>query len=98
MPDPRNTPTDWCLDPMPAVDGWFAVIRCWEPEEGMSAQWCQRQPTAVQVTGGTVDWPDGNGMTIDASCHAGPFPTQIAALAWAYSHNPEDPRWRRPHA
>ena len=91
MSDPRNAPTDWCWDPMPAVDGWFAVIRCWEPEEGMF-------PGAVWATNGQVESSDNGGMTTDGSGHAGPFSTKAEALSWGYDHDPEDPSWRRPHA
>lgn len=77
-------PTDWCWDPMPAVDGWFAVILCWEPEEGMFAD-------VVWADAGEVAWPANSGMAVDGSGHAGPFPTEAEAKAWADSHDPEGP-------
>jgi hypothetical protein len=81
--------TDWCWDPMPAVDGWFAVIRCWDSREGMF-------PDAVWVTAGKVDRAENNGMASDGSGHAGPFETKAEALQWAEAHDPEAPSWRAP--
>ena len=83
-------PTDWCWDPMPAVNGWFAVIRCWDPAEGMF-------PGAAWATGGKVLPPANNGMATDGSGHAGPFPTEARARKWAYDHDPEAPSWMRTH-
>ncbi len=77
-----SSPTEWCWDPLPAVDGWFAVIRCWEIEEGMF-------PAVAWATAGKVAWPHSNGMTTDGSGHAGPFPTRAEAQAWADAHDPE---------
>jgi hypothetical protein len=75
-------PTEWCWDPMPAVDGWFAVIRCWEVEEGMFAD-------VVWAKAGKVDWPHDGGMTSDGSGHAGPFATKAEACDWADAHDPK---------
>lgn len=77
-----TNPSDWCWDPMPAVDGWFAVIRCWAPEEGMS-------PDVVWADKGKVLYPHNGGMTTDGSGHAGPFPTETKAREWAQAHDPE---------
>ncbi len=74
---------------MPAVDGWFAVIRCWEPEEGMF-------PDAVWASKGKVAEAHDGGLTLDGSGHAGPFPTEAAARAWAEAHDPEETGWRKP--
>ena len=80
-------PTDWCWDPMPAVDGWFAVVRCWDLDEGMF-------PDAVWVEGGKVGPHDSGGMMADGSQHAGPFATKAEALKWGCDHDPEDTSWR----
>ena len=77
-------PIDWCWDPMPAVDGWFAVIIGWEPEEGLFTN-------AVYAKAGKVEWPESSGMTYDGSGHAGPFATKAEAQAWADAHDPEGP-------
>ena len=79
---PAITPDDWCWDPMPDVDGWFAVIRSWDPEEGVF-------PGVAWATAGKIEWPDSNGVSLDGSGHAGPFPTKAEALAWAEAHDPE---------
>ena len=85
MTDPTTSvPADWCWDPMPAVDGWFAVLRCYDYEEGAF-------PGVVWANGGKVEWPDNRGMTIDGSCHAGPFPTKAEARNWADAHDPDGP-------
>ncbi len=87
----NHAPTDWCWDPLPAISGWFAVIRGWEPEEGMF-------PGAAWVEAGQVQPPWDNGVTRDGSGHAGPFATEAEALAWAKTHDPEDPaQWRGSH-
>lgn len=75
-------PTQWCFDPAPAVDGWFAVIRCWEVEEGA-------YPDAVWFEGGQACPRDNGGIADDGSSgHAGPFPTRSAATDWGYEHDP----------
>jgi hypothetical protein len=73
-------PKEWCWDPMPAVDDWFAVIRCWEVEEGMFAGVVWADKGVVREDGG---------MTSDGSGHAGPFATKAEAQAWADAHDPE---------
>ena len=83
MPDPTAI-TDWSWGPMPAVSGWFAVVRSWDPAEGMSAG-------VVYANQGIVSWPGSNGMALGGRGHAGPFATQAAALAWADAHDPETP-------
>ena len=83
MSGTTTQPSDWCWDPMPAVDGWFAVIRCWEPEEGMF-------PDAVWADKGKVAYPHDGGLTTDGSGYAGPFPTEAAAREWAEAHDPEE--------
>jgi len=88
MSGTTTQPSDWCWDPMPAVDGWFAVIRCWEPEEGMF-------PDAAWADNGKVAYPHDGGMTTDGSGHAGPFPTEAAAREWAEAHDPEETGWRQ---
>jgi hypothetical protein len=89
MPDP--TPTDWCWDPMPPVTGWFAVIRGWEPEEGMF-------PAAAWVEAGEIRLPPGrwvSGMALNGSSgHAGPFASEADARAWARAHDLEEPSRR----
>lgn len=80
-------PTDWCWDPMPAVDGWFAVIKCYEVEEGMF-------PAAVWVKGGKWAEADDGGMTTDGSGHAGPFAARKEAEDWGYAHDPEGHSWQ----
>jgi hypothetical protein len=75
-------PTDWCWDPMPKVDGWFAVVVGWEPEEGVFAK-------VVYANAGRVEWPGSSGMTCDGSGYAGPFATRAEAQAWADAHDPE---------
>ena len=77
-----TAPTDWNWDPMPPVDGWFAVYICWDPAEGAFAE-------VVWATKGQVPWPDNGGMTMDGSGHAGPFETKEAARAWADAHDPD---------
>ena len=89
--EPNHAPTDWCWDPLPAISGWFAVIRGWEPEEGMF-------PGAAWVEAGQVRPPHDNGVARDGSGHAGPFATEAEALEWAEAHDPEDPSWRGSHA
>lgn len=78
-----TVPDEWTYEPMPPIDGWFAVIRCWEIEEGMF-------PDAVWATAGKVAWPENGGIADDGQTgHAGPFPTKEMATAWAYAHDPE---------
>lgn len=79
-----STPQDWCWEPMPPIDGWFAVIRCWELAEGM---W----PGAAWATAGKIEWPDNNGLAFDGSGHAGPFATKSKALEWASYYLPSPP-------
>jgi hypothetical protein len=89
MSNAVSAPQNWCWDPMPPVDGWFAVIRCYEVEEGMF-------PGVAWATAGKVEWPDDGGMTLDGSGHAGPFATKAEALEWAEAHDPEETGWRSP--
>jgi hypothetical protein len=83
MPDPTIA-TNWTFDPMPAVDGWFAVIKSWDPVEGMFAD-------VVYANHGIVPWPFDGGMGVRGEGHAGPFATQEEAIAWADAHDPECP-------
>ena len=73
---------------MPAVDGWFAVIRCWEPEEGMF-------PDATWADKGSFHRDDGGLATDGSGGHAGLFPTMAAAREWAEAHDPEETSWRQ---
>lgn len=79
----KEAPTDWCYERMPPVTGWFAVLRCWDPEEGIF-------PGTAYATEGRVEWPDSSGILPDGSSgHAGPFATQEEAKKWAHDHDPD---------
>ena len=73
---------------MPAVDGWFAVVRCWDENEGMF-------PDAAWAEKGKVPHPHNGGMMSDGSQHAGPFPSEAEARKWAEAHHPEETGWRK---
>lgn len=75
-----NTPTDWTWYEEPPGLGWYAILECWEPEEGMfpGATLVQSLPLAGSHASGLV-------------AHAGPFPTREAAEAWAQAHDPDGP-------
>jgi len=87
MSDAASTPQDWCWDPMPPVDGWFAVIRYWDAAEGQF-------PDVAWATAGKIAWPDNGGLALDGSGHSGPFATKAEALEWAEAHDPEETEWR----
>lgn len=75
-----NEPTEWSFEPAPRVTGWFAVLRGWDPEEGLF-------PGAAWATDGVFN---DSGIGNDGSSgHAGPFPTEAAATRWAEAHDPE---------
>lgn len=76
-------PDSWSFGPMPPIDGWFAVQRCWDTEEGICLD-------VVYAVLGRVDWPANGGMSEDGSTgHAGPFASRREAEEWAYAHDPE---------
>ena len=87
MSDAASAPQDWCWDPMPPVDGWFAVIRYWDAAEGQF-------PGVAWATSGKIAWPDDGGLALDGSGHAGPFATKSEAIKWAEAHDPEEAEWR----
>lgn len=68
----------------PTEPGWYAVLLCFDAEEGIL-------PNVAAWTGAAWRW---NGMerAPDAwplSTWHGPHATQAEALAWAYEHDPE---------
>jgi hypothetical protein len=67
-------PMGWNYDD-PEVVGWYAVLRCWEPQEG--------------IFPGSSYW-DGKGWYESAvTAHSGPFPSEKEAEVWADEHDPE---------
>ena len=81
---PLMNPTEWdwirdgtCDDP--PVNGWFAVLLSYE-EDGIT-------PDAMQFRNGApISFRAGNLVA-----HAGPFPDQSTAEAWALAHDPDWP-------
>ena len=69
----------WDLSDEPPGDGWFAVLLSYE-EDGIS-------PDAMQFRNGApITFRAGNLVA-----HAGPFPDQSTAEAWALAHDPDWP-------
>lgn len=69
--------TEWTFDdPSGKPAGWYAVIICWDAQEGLF-------PSA--------SWWDGTGWddTSPKSAFHGPHPSKQAAEDWAYEHDPE---------
>jgi hypothetical protein len=62
----------------PETDGWYAVVKCWDSEEGMF-------PDVCKFSGGK--WAGNFESAISAFC--GPFPTEAEAQDWANRHDPE---------
>jgi hypothetical protein len=81
----KEAPTDWCYERMPPVTGWFAVLRCYDSEEGIF-------PSTAYFTDGAVEWPETRSIAADGSSgHAGPFGSEQEAREWAYAHDPDWP-------
>jgi hypothetical protein len=59
----------------PPLSGWYAVLRCWEPEEGVF-------PDAVH-------WPSDDWDVWIVRRSPKPFASHGDALDWAYENDPE---------
>jgi hypothetical protein len=69
----------WNHSDDPPGDGWFAVLLSYE-EDGISP--------------GVMQFANGRAVTLRAGgvvAHAGPFPDQPTAEAWAFAHDPDWP-------
>ena len=73
-------PIDWSFEPIPQVSGWFAVLVCWEPGEGVFTEsaWAENGIFAKHL--GCYNQNGSSG-------HAGPFPTKEAADQWGLDHD-----------
>jgi hypothetical protein len=71
-----TTPTGWTDGNKPAEPGWYAVVQCWDPEEGLF-------PDAALWLGDK--WAEKTAVV----SHAGPFADRQAAEDWADEHDPE---------
>lgn len=60
---------EWKYNATPTADGWYAVLKCWDAEEGIF-------PDAALRTGET--WSEPAILAFN-----GPFATQEEAYAWA---------------
>lgn len=74
---------DWVFGTKPSINGWYAILYCWEPEEGVfddAARWNDGK------------WGDGSYYTyLPIFCYSSSsFATQLEAEDWAYDHNPEN--------
>jgi hypothetical protein len=71
---------EWTFDlyeDPPSMEGWYAVLTCWDPQEDVFAD-------AKMWTGSMWLPPD----TAEVTAWAGPFTTRPEALAWADANNP----------
>jgi hypothetical protein len=75
-PEDRDSWPDNAKD-HPTDSGWYATIRCWDPQEGVF-------PGANFWDG--TEWKDGNRAIFN---YHGPFPDEESAYAWAMKHDPE---------
>jgi hypothetical protein len=74
-----NQVAEWCFDGAPEVDGWYAVLVCWDAEEGMFPNAFERKNGAWSETSPVMGF-------------AGPFGNKEVAHDWAYAHDPEATR------
>lgn len=61
---------DWTWEDKPPVPGWYAVLYCWEPQEGVF--------TDAAYWNGQV-WS----QSLPIGGYAGPFADEAEARAWA---------------
>jgi hypothetical protein len=75
---------EWLFDDQPDEPGWYAIIKCWDPEEGLF-------PDAARWDG--ARWLDNRDRDVTApiSQHAGPFESEATAGKWADDNDPEMP-------
>lgn len=67
-------PESWRYGGKPRENGWYAILQCWDIEEGVF-------PSAKRWDGSDLEW---SVMAI-----AGPFSDEKSAEAWAYAHDIE---------
>lgn len=73
-----STPADWTWHEEPQSLGWYAILQCWEPEEGSF-------PEVVLVRSLPLDAR----LVESLVAYAGPFPTEELAEAWLQQHDPD---------
>lgn len=69
----------WVYEQNTGPTGWYAVLRCWDPREGIfpgAVWWYETEGGRWEGTGGVIG-------------HAGPFVGRTAAEKWAYDNDPE---------
>lgn len=74
----RDSPVEpvWLYDDAPPQPGWYAVLVCYGPPEGLISGKAYWQGAA---------WNTSSPIT----SFAGPFATEDAAATWAEANNPE---------
>lgn len=66
----------WVYDKKPTTPGWYAVLICWDVQEGLIPS--------------TAFWRDGSWVREHPYvAHAGPFDTSDAAYKHAWDNDPE---------
>lgn len=69
---------NWTDGDSPIVAGWYALVVCWDADEGISL--------AVER------WRNGKwDAPVPVIAYQGPFSSQEQANRWAYENDPDDP-------